>query len=150
MYREKTGESEIDLRKVAEFAIRFGFPLPPPVNPIDRLAKLFAEAARQEIRHDTKTGRPYRANHAVQKPSVAGQLVFSWIDIDDPVTTPQNMRKSLVTRREQMVDDGLQLTLDMDHWNSLRPEAEHIALPMDLSLDIEWRKAALDDDEAAA
>ena len=60
------------------------------------------------------------------------------------------MRKSLVMRREQMVDDGLQLTLDLDHWHSLRPKEEKIVLPMDLSPDIEWRKNALDDEEEAA
>ncbi len=147
LFREKTGESGVDLRKVAEFAVRLGFPLPPPVDPIDRLAKLFAEAARQEVRQDKKTGRPYRANHAFPKATVNGQMIFEWVDIDHPKTTPEIMRKSLITRREQMVDDGLQLTLDQDHWNSVRPSEQHISLPMDLSPDIEWRKAALDDDD---
>jgi hypothetical protein len=51
-------------------------------------------------------------------------------------------------RREQMVDDGLQLTFDMEHWNSIRPEEEHIDLPMDLTFDIELHRAAGDDDDA--
>jgi hypothetical protein len=46
--------------------------------------------------------------------------------------------------------DGLQLTLDMEHWNSLNPVEEPIALPMDLALDIEIRKAADDPEEEAA
>jgi hypothetical protein len=53
-------------------------------------------------------------------------------------------------RREQMVDDGLQLTFDMEHWNSIRPESEHIDLPMDLTFDIELRRAAQDDADEAA
>lgn len=57
------------------------------------------------------------------------------------------MRKSMVRRREQMVDDGVQLTLDLDHWNSIRPEPEHILLPMDIQPDIDWAKAAMDDDD---
>ena len=58
------------------------------------------------------------------------------------------MRASLVMRREQMVDDGLQLTFDMEHWNSIRLEEDHIALPMDLTFDIELRRAARDDEAA--
>jgi len=143
-YREETGETEIDMRKVAEFAVAKGWPLPEPADPLDTLAKQFAEAARQEIRRDPKTGHPYRANHAVPR----GQLSFSWVDIDDPKTKPESMRASLVMRREQMVDDGLQLTFDYEHWNSIRPPEEHIELPMDLSFDIALRRAAMDDDES--
>lgn len=150
LYRDETGETEIDMRKVAEFAVKKGWPMPPPTDPIDMLAKQFADAARLEIRQDTRTGNPYRANHAVPRRSPAGQLSFSWVDIDDPKTTLPNMRASLVMRREQMVDDGLQLTFDMEHWNGIRPEEEHIDLPMDLTFDIELRRAAREDDEDAA
>jgi hypothetical protein len=151
LYRDETGESEIDMRKVAEYANRKGWPLPQPVDPLDMLAKQFADAARLEIRQDPKTGNPYRANHAVPRRAATGQLSFGWIDIDDPTITPTNMRASLVMRREQMVDDGLQLTFDMEHWNGIRPADDHIDLPMDLTFDIELRKAAReeDDDEAA-
>lgn len=148
-YRDETGETEIDMRKVAEFAFRKGWPLPPPTDPLDALAKQFAEAARLEIRNDPKTGNPYRANHAVPKRTVAGQLTFSWVDIDDPSTSLTNMRASLVMRREQMVDDGLQLTFDMERWNTIRSDEEQIDLPMDLTFDIELRRAAREDDAAA-
>ena len=141
-YRDETGETEIDMHKVAEFAVSKGWPLPPPADPLDSLAKLFADAARLEIRRDPKTGHPYRANHAVPQ----GQTLFSWVDIDDPKTKPTSMRASLVMRREQMVDDGLQLTFDYERWNSIRPPEEHIELPMDLTFDIALRRAAMDDD----
>ncbi len=150
MYRDETGEPEIDMRKVAEYAQRKGWPLPQPADPMDMLAREFAEAARLEIRHDQKTGNPYRANHAVPRRAATGQLSFSWIDIDDPNTTPTNMRASLVMRREQMVDEGLQLTFDMEHWNRVRPTEDHIDLPLDLTFDVELRKAAREDDDEAA
>lgn len=140
-YRGETGEIEIDMRKVAEFAVGKGWPLPKPTDPLDSLTKLFADAARLELRRDPKTGKPYRANHAVPR----GQMSFSWVDIDDPKTKPTSMRASLVMRREQMVDDGLQLTFDMEHWNSMRPPDEQIELPMDLTFDIALRRAAMDD-----
>lgn len=138
------------MRKVAEFAVAKGWPLPQPADPLDSLAKLFADAARLEIRYDPETGNPYRANHAFPKRAAMGQLTFSWVDMDDPKTSPTNMRASLVMRREQMVDDGLQLTFDMEHWNSIRPEDERIDLPMDLTFDIELRRAAQDDDDDEA
>lgn len=117
---------------------------------MDVLAQLFADAARLEIRHDPKTDNPYRANHAVPRRAATGQLSFWWIDIDDPQTTPTNMRAFLVMRRGQMVDDGLQLTFDMEHWNSIRPTDAHIDLPTDLTFDVELRKAAREDDDDAA
>jgi hypothetical protein len=147
-YRDETGETEIDMRKVAEFAVGKGWPLPPPLDPMDNLAKQFADAARLEIRIDPATGNPYRANHAFPTRAATGQMMFSWVDMDDPNTKPTSMRASLVMRREQMVDDGLQLTFDMEHWNSIRPESERIELPMDLTFDIELRRAARDDEAA--
>lgn len=149
-YKDETGETEIDMRKVAEFARKMGWSLPKPADPMDMLAKQFADAARQEIRHDDKTGNPYRANHAVPVYTSSGQQVFHWIDIDDPMTTATSFRKSAVMRREQMVDDGLQLSFDLDRWNSQRPEADHVHLPWDLTMDIEIRRATANDDDKAA
>jgi len=145
VYKDETGEREVDMQKVARFAVANGWPLPLPTSPIDALSKKFSDAARVEIRRDKKTGKPYRANHAIP---VAGQLTFVWIDIDEAARKP--MLKSLINRREQMVGDGLQLTLDADHWNSVNLGDEPINLPMDLTLDIEWRKNAPNEDDKAA
>lgn len=144
LYREETGKSELDMHDVALFCFKKGWPFPTPKSPADMLAAMLRDAARQDVRTDKASGRPYRAYHAVP---AASQGSFYWIDIDDPETTHSNMRKSMVRRREQMVDDGVQLSLDLDHWNSMRPDDEHIVLPMDLELDIEWRKNAMDHDD---
>ena len=48
-----------------------------------------------------------------------------------------------------MVEDGLQLNSDMKRWNIIRPDEEHIELPMDLTSDIELSRAADDDEEVA-
>jgi len=69
-----------------------------------------------------------------------------WVDIDE--APRKHMHKSLVNRREQMVGDGLQLTLDSDHWNSINPNEEPINLPIDFTDDIEWRKNAPDENVA--
>lgn len=145
-YKEVTGETEIDMHKVAEFAKTQGWEMPRPPSDIELLARKFAEDAQAERRYDDTTGRPYRAYHAL--PVKSGQMnLFVYIDIDD--ATRKQMHKSAVHRREQIVSDGYQLTLDLDHWNSVHPEEQPIQLPMDITLDIEIRKASDDEDKAA-
>jgi hypothetical protein len=144
VYKDQTGESEVDMQKVAEFAVGLGWPLPKPISSLALLKKQFSAAAREEIRHDQVTRKPYRANHAIPIKQGPVQL-YLWIDIDE-APRPQ-MLKSLVNRREQMVDDGLQLTLDEDHWNRIHPDEEPINLPMDLTMDIEWRRNTPQDGE---
>jgi hypothetical protein len=55
------------------------------------------------------------------------------------------MVKSLIARREQMVGDGYQLTLDADHWNGIHSDEKPIIIPMDFTDDVEWRKNAPED-----
>jgi hypothetical protein len=141
-YKEITGEKEIEMPKVVEFAVAHGWKLPQPKTPQEILAKEFSEAAREETRRDGKTGRVYRVNHAIT--GGKGQSTF-WVDIDE--APRKHMHKSAVQRREQMVGDGLQLTLDLDHWNHKNPSEEPIVLPMDLTPDIEWRKNVSEEDE---
>jgi hypothetical protein len=147
LYREETGRSELDLHEVARFALGKGWPMPQPKNPIDLLASQIRDAARQEVRKDRTSGRPYRAYHAVPALDQKGQGTFYWIDMDDPAITFSSMKKSIVRRREQMVDDGVQLSLDLDHWNSIRPADEYLTFETDFGPDIEWRKNAMDDDD---
>lgn len=147
LYKEKTGQSEVDMRKVAEFAVSIGWRLPAPVSLIDRLAREFSQAAREEIRYDQQTGKPYRANHVIVQKQGATQLHL-WIDIDEAPRKP--MVKSLIMRREQMVADGLQLTLDADHWNAIHPSEEPIQIPMDFTDDVQWRKNAPDGRQEAS
>lgn len=142
-----TGKTEVDMKEVAKFAVSQGWKLPTPADPLDRLAKEFTKAARDEIRYDKKTGNPYRANHALPIKHGNTQLHL-WIDIDE--APRKNIIKSLIMRREQMVGDGVQLTLDADHWNNVHPDEEPINIPMDFTDDVLWRKNAPDEDENVA
>lgn len=147
-WMDQTGEHEIDMHKVALFAAERGWKLPTPPSPIDMLAKLFKDAAREQTEYDSVTGKPYRVYHALPVMTPEGQLsLFVYVDINE--APRRSMLKSAVNRREQMVSDGLQLTFDLDHWNRINPTEEPIALPMDLTLDIDIRKAADDDDKKA-
>ena len=81
-YKDITKKTEVDMKEVAKFAIKKGWKLPLPTDPIDRLAKEFSQAARDEIRYDQETSKPYRANHAL--PIFQGQEQYHlWIDIDE-------------------------------------------------------------------
>lgn len=145
-YKDKTGKTEVGMREVAEYAHANGWPLPKPADPMDLLAKAFSEAAREEYRHDAKTGRPYRVNHAVSQSAPNGAQFTFWVDIDE--TNRKYMEKSAVQRREQVVGDVVQLSFDLDHWNSMHPDEEPIRLQTDFSDDVEWRKNAPDDKAA--
>ena len=144
-YKQTTGKTEIEMREVAKLAVRMGWKFPKPKDPLDQLTKQFTKAARDEIRYDKKTGKPYRANHALQTNHGQTQLTL-WVDIDE--APRKQIYKSLIMRREQMVGDGLQLTLDADHWNNVNLDKEPINIPMDFTDDIEWRKNAPDEEVA--
>lgn len=146
-YKDETGEKEVDTHKVAEYAKKLGWPMPKPKSPIDLLAREISGALREEIRTDKKTGKPYRANHAYQT-NLFGETVTRWIDIDEAPRTP--MLKSVVNRREQVVGDMVQLSLDVDHWNSINSKDEPIVVQTDFTEDVEWRKNAPEDDQKDA
>jgi hypothetical protein len=139
-WKQETGNIEIDMHQVAEFATKRGWPIPAPVSGIDRLAKEFSQAAREETRPDTKTGRPYRVYHAYPNDAVGQGML--WIDIDD--APRKTMVKSVVMRREQVVGDMVQLYLDLEHWNRVNKEEERIDLHTDLTQDVKERIAASD------
>jgi hypothetical protein len=135
LYRQVTGETEVEMHKVARFALDRGMTAPKPQTAEDIIAKRLSKAARQEMRTDHKTGRPYRVNHAVQ----TGQSTF-WVDIDE--APRKHMHSSTQKRREQMVGDALQLTFDVDHWNAVNTHEEPIEVALDFTFDVELRKAS--------
>jgi hypothetical protein len=143
-YKDVTGEQEIDMHKVAAFAKCHGWTMPTPPSDVEMLAKLFADDAQAERKYDKETGKPYRAYQAI--PVNSGQLnLFVYVDTDE--ATRSQMMKSTNHRREQIVTDAYTLTLDLDHWHSINPTEEQIELPLDLTFDVELRKAA--DDEGS-
>jgi len=144
-YKSELGSIEpVVAIDVMRWAVRKGWlKLPAPADPMKRLAEEAAKAWRDELRIDKTTGRPYRANHAVR--DGRGQVTF-WGDIDEQ---PRPfMQKAFQQRREQIVGDCWQLTLDLDHFNSARGE-EPIRIVFDFTEDIEERKLADGADDAA-
>lgn len=139
LYRIKTGETELDFKKVARFAVAQGDEPPAPQDPMDLLAKQITRAAREDLGKSEATGRPYREYHALPIKS-GDQLSFVYVSIED-ATRPQ-MQRSLNRRREQMVDDAVMLMNDADRWCELNPEADPLQPELDLGFDVQLRRAA--------
>lgn len=145
-YREKVGR-DATMKEVAEAAVKAGWPLPKPKDPVELLAKEFSKAESEEIKHDEVTGDPYRANICYDE--AQGRRV--WGDIDK--ASRDKMHKNYILRRENMVGDGLQLTLDLNHWNRINPADAPIEADLDLTDDVLWKLNAPkegDEDEEAA
>jgi len=146
LYKIKTGIVEMDPVEIAKFAIKNGVELPAPIDPMKRLVQQVSEAAREVVRTDRTTGRPYRAYHSL--PIKQGQeTFFFWVDIDD--ATRSQMVRSSNRRREQTVGELVQHTFDLDHWAAVNPDQEPIDLEKDFTLDVEIRKASDGEDSAA-
>jgi len=146
-YREETDKDSVDMHDVAKYAAAMGWPLPKPKTALERLAEQFSSAAREEIRRDEVTGKPYRANLAVTTWQGASQLTL-WTDID---VAPRSVaHRSFQQRREQMIGDAVQLTFDVMHWNRINEVEDPIEMPLDLTDDVQWRINAPGDDEQAA
>src|SRR5690349_2085347 len=98
-FREQTGASEWNMHDVAIMAVKMGWALPKPADPMDLLAKQFADAAREETREDKATRQPYKANLSFATRQSSGRQLWLWFDVDD-ATRPQ-MVKGLHLYREQ-------------------------------------------------
>ena len=147
-YLDQTHKVEWDMHDVAAMAEKKGWKMPKPQTALEVLAKQFSDAAREETKHDGKTGRPYRVYHAFM-PDGKGQGTL-WFDIDNVKVPRKYMHKSAIMRRDQMVGDALQLTLDLDHWHQNHPSEEPIDIPLDLQPDVDWAKSAMDGGDKAA
>lgn len=139
LYKDETGTKEVDMREVATWAVAKGWPEPKPISPLDRLAKDFASAAREETRTDKESGNDYRVNHMYVVTRGVEQLHL-WIDIDEAARGP--IHASLTMRREQIVGDITQLSFDAEHWNRINPTDEPIQIEKDFGLDVEIRRNA--------
>lgn len=142
-YKDETGKREVDMRLLAEWAVAKGWPEPKPISPLDRLAKEFASAAREETRTDKETGNDYRVNH-MYIVSRGDEQLHLWVDIDEAPRGP--MHASLTMRREQVVGDITQLSFDAEHWNRVNPTEEPIVIQTDFGLDVQIRRASPVDD----
>lgn len=148
-YKQQAGKKEVTMHEVAGAAVKMGWPLPKPADPLDLLAKQFSEAAREEIRVDKETKRPYRASLSITRRLRDGRQLAFWFDVDDDAPR-RNMVKGLTLYREQMVGEAVIGTNTADHWSRLHPDEQRLLFETDLTDDVKWRlNAPVEDEEAS-
>lgn len=137
-YKREQGITEVQMMELAAEAAKQGWPVPPPVSGIERLAKQFAAAAREETRFDKKTSRPYRANLAyTQRQSDGRQLAF-WIDTDE--ANRHQMESAMNKYREQMLGEAVIGTNTVEHWNRINPKEDPLQFSLDFTDETEWKR----------
>jgi hypothetical protein len=129
--REQEGR-DLMMQEVALLAKKAGWKMPAPKDPVEILAKEFSKAEREEMEFDAELGESYHVNIAY--PTEQGMF---WADIDR--ADRKKMAKNVVLRRDQMLGDGLQLTIDAMHWNRVNPDEEPVQVPLDFGDEVEWR-----------
>jgi hypothetical protein len=145
-YKWEQKKTVVTMAEIAAAAIAAGWPVPPPVSGVERLAKQFADAEREEIRYDKKTKRPYRANLAMtQRLKDAKQLAL-WIDTDE--ANRSQMVLAINKYREQMVGEAEIGTNTVEHWNSINPKQEPLPFPLDFTDEVAWRRNATIEDKS--
>jgi hypothetical protein len=133
LYQQEKNKSDgIDMNDVAEWAMSRGVTAPKPKTPKELLAKQFSDAARLEHKKDETTGYSYRVYHAIKN-----KQSTLWVDIHR--AKRNQMHISLTNRRQMMIGDGLQLTIDQTIWNNLNPQEEPIQMVLDFSEDVQER-----------
>jgi len=147
-YKRENKKFEVSMAEVAAAAAKQGWPIPAPVSGIDRLAKQFSDAAREEVRHDKKTKRPYRANLAITQRLKDGKQLAIWIDTDE--ANRERMIMALAKYREQMLGEAVIGTNTADHWNRMHPDQMPLPFPTDFAEEVQWRLNAPDEDEEAS
>ena len=133
--REKE-QRDVTTHEVALALKAQGYKMPVPKTDVDLLAKDVAEALREETRYDNVLKKDYRSNVYYTERQGGKQLTF-WADIDR--VNRKKMVKNYVLRRDQMIGDGTQLSIDLMHWNRVNPKDEPIQAELDFTDDVQWR-----------
>lgn len=135
-YVTETGETVVDMRMVAAWAIRNKRWDQPPADKIKRLSRDLSDAARQEYIVD-ESGEPVRRRHAWKEKQGEQQLTF-WVDIED--ATPHQMRMCSQQRRNGIIADCIQLDRDVGYYNRNYNPGDPIPLGFDFTQDVIERK----------
>lgn len=146
-YEDETGDKSGDLVKIAKWLMSTQQMDPPEHDPVKALAKVLANACRQDYITDDN-GEPVRRRHAYVVSSDERQTTFSWFKIED--ATPEKMKLSVNYRRNGTLLDLLQLVRDVNHYNkrynpgdaivvdgNFQPDLDELSLPPDYQENLE-------------
>jgi hypothetical protein len=135
-YEVKNGSMPATAREAVAWGVSHGMIETPEVDPLAKLAEDMATALREEYATD-RHGHRYRINHAVRVSSGGVQYTFWAIMKDAP---REHMQKAFIQRREQIVGDCVQLSIDVGAYNSFHKDEAPIQMLFDFREDIEERK----------
>src|SRR3546814_2635392 len=105
----------------------------PEVDPLAKLVDDMAAALREEYATD-KQGRRYRVNHAVRATRGGVQYTL-WAML--PNAPREFMQKAFIQRREQIVDDCVQLDTDVEAYNAMKSDQPPIPMLFDFRDDVD-------------
>lgn len=150
-YIEATGADEIDMRKVARWAMANGRWRSTTYDPEQLCARELSRAARQDYYVDPQ-GREVRKMHCFIVTEPNGQKRWHWVDI---VTAPPGpMHKSLQSRRKQALGDVQQLQRDLFSYNDNNQYGAQLEMSFNFDEDLaemqqptEYPEDAGDEDE---
>jgi hypothetical protein len=149
-YCAETGETDVDLHDIAEWAIKTERYVPPRYDPVKQLRREMQRASRQEYIEDDN-GRPVRRRHCYKIKRGEVQLTL-WSKIEE--ITRKNMRLSARGRRGGILADCIQLTLDLEYYNDNFNPGEPIQPSFNFEPDLiekllpsEYKDAPPDDDD---
>lgn len=126
-------------KEACRWAVLEGIIELPDVDPYDVLASQMASALREETATNEK-GQRYRVNHAVRITKNGIQQTM-WAEMG--YAPHAHMEKAFAQRREQIIGDCLQLKVDVDTYNRLKPgEYPNVQLVLDFTEDVAEREAA--------
>jgi len=136
LYKQEHGAIPATTREALEWGVARKMIEVPEVDPLAKLAEDMATALREEYATDAQ-GRRYRVNHAVRITRGGVQYTFWAIMKDAP---RQHMQKAFIQRREQIVDDCVQLATDVEAYNAMNSEQPEIPMLFDFRDDVEERR----------
>ncbi len=136
MYKKMHGSVPATSREAVQWGVLNSMIKAPEVDPLAKLAEDMSAALREEYATDAQ-GRRYRVNHAVRVTQGGVQYTFWAIMKDAP---REHMQKAFVQRREQIVDDCVQLSTDVDAYNAMKAKQPPIQIPFDFRDDVEERQ----------
>jgi hypothetical protein len=136
-YKDETGTEPATLQDALRWGISRGMIEVGTVDPLAKLTEDMAAALREEFAVDAY-GRRYRVNHAVKITKGGVQYTFWAIMADAP---REHMQRAFIQRREQIVDDCVQLATDVAVYNDMKDDQPPIPMLFDFRDDVEERGA---------
>ena len=136
-YEEEHGFVPATLRDAVQWGVEKGTISVPEVDPLAKLVDDMSTALREEYATDSQ-GRRFRVNHAVRATRGGVQYTF-WAIL--PEAPREHMQKAFVQRRQQVVDDCVQLATDVEAYNAMKSDQPPIPMLFDFRDDVEERRS---------